>query len=58
MQSGFILIVLFTAGGFAAEFNDRLACQEAQAQIAAMWGKGTSYVHSFCVPAGANGGRK
>ena len=56
-MTAYVLIVLFTTGGFSAEFADRLACAEAQTQIAAMWGKGTSYVHSFCVPAGA-GNRK
>lgn len=58
MQAAFILVVLFSTGGFTAEFADRLSCTEAVTQISSTYGKGTGFLTAFCTPAASLGGNR
>ncbi len=57
-MTAYVLIVLFGGGGFSAEFNDKLSCEEARQTVASTYGKTSAFVNAICLPAGPNGNGK
>ena len=58
-MTAYVLIVLFVGGGFSADFNDKMSCEEARQTVASTYGKTSAFVNAVCLPAGpSSGGRK
>ena len=58
MTTAYVLIVLYVGSGFAVDFSDKLACEDAKQTIASVYGKTSAFVTATCLPAASLGGNR